>query len=108
MESHIHRSLVSLFCHGLGPLVLLSCLALSQKERERSLLFRNEHFSSACENFLFAAFVWRFLKLAVILGFNVCVLRRFLGLEGAIRTVLLPVLNFLRCLTCITESNCEV
>lgn len=55
---------------------------------------------------LFDAFVGRFRKIAVILGFNVCVLRRFSGLEGAIRTVLLPVFNFVKCLIGSTECSC--
>lgn len=35
MESHIHRSFNLFVLSWAGPLVLLSCLALTEKERER-------------------------------------------------------------------------
>lgn len=91
-----------------GAVSLPRFLSLSQ----RSLLFRNEQFSSASKNFLFHAFVGRFRKLAVILGFNVCVLSWvWMGLqEQFFLTVCIELSEIIwsNARSCVTESNLEV
>lgn len=83
--------LISLFCHGLG----LWWKREGEGDRGGEMPPRSERkqFSSASKNFpffFFHAFVregffFFFCKLAVILGFNVCVLRRVLGPDWTMR-----------------------